>query len=125
MTYKDQLAAKANVWQTHGRTKEYLLMGGPFIRARLWSFTSGAKCEGDISLIREFVEKSFAEVGDKYWDNLFTGKDYCRDCGQSFNDENLCLCTNCSISICPFCVRNLKRHPNGNPSCRCGGEIIG
>ena len=124
MTYRENLEQRAKEWVESGRSEDKLLGGWTFIKARLWTFTPGANKEGYSKEVSELIEASFDKYGRDSWDDIFTGKDYCYSCGDRYSEENLSLCTNCTLVYCPKCPKNLH-HPNGNRSCSCGGEIIG
>lgn len=124
MTYREKLEQRASQWIESGQDKDKLLGGWSFIKARLWTFTPGAKKEGYSREVAQLVDASFNEYGQDRWDGLFTSKDYCYSCGDRYSEENLSLCTNCDLVYCPKCPQT-PSHPNGNRSCRCGGEIVG
>ncbi len=115
----------AQAWISEGEPPKLLLSGYALIAARCWSYSEGAKLEGMSDALRSFIKASERAQRRDWIDPYMEDRETCRTCGESYRFENISLCSECSKKYCYKCVSGCGRAPNGNPSCACGGEVVG
>lgn len=94
-----------------------------------WITSDGAKKEGVIEEIAQYIEAAYHAMDAKYpnwYDDLLNKRWLCDGCGMTYRVENLATCTGCLASYCHACVyERFTRAPNGNHDHHCGGEFVG
>jgi hypothetical protein len=105
--------------------RRHLLEGWGLAIAMWWTTSTGGKRDGVSDAVRAYLDVCTKDL-PKYWLlNFIDERDYCRQCGQRFQVDNMSMCTNCYDGYCWRCVGGAEYHPNGNHRCFCGGELVG
>jgi hypothetical protein len=125
MTAKQQYEDQAGRWDRAGRPADLLLSDWSLMALRCWSWSEGGKQEGVSEILGAFMAASEAASPASWLDDLMSERDTCIDCGAGYRVENLAVCTACRDCYCYRCAAAAGRAGNGNPQCRCGGEIVG
>jgi hypothetical protein len=113
--------------QKYFETKDprHLLHDWDLATALWWKTSKGAKHDGVSESLQAYFDIC-TEGFPKDWIYAYIDhRDNCSSCGESYRVDNMSVCTHCFRNYCWRCVGEQKKHPNGNPACGCGGELVG
>jgi hypothetical protein len=125
VTAREEFESAAARWDEAGRPGDRLLRGWRLLALYCWSTSPGGKHDGMSPVLREFLRVSERVEGDDWLDQMLDGRDACARCGETYHIENLKVCTRCHATVCYRCAAAGPTAANGNPACRCGGELVG
>jgi hypothetical protein len=125
MTAKEQFEAAATDWDAAGRPGDSLVSGWRLLVLHCWSTSEGGRRDGMTSILSEFLRMSERVQGPDWLDQMLEGREACARCGESYRTENIKICTHCLATVCYRCAAVGGQAENGNPGCRCGGELVG
>jgi hypothetical protein len=125
MSVKDRYEALAAAWQLAGRSSTGLLSGWELLQLQCWSHSDGAKRQSFSSTLSDYLNASVNAQSADWVEDLCGDRESCRVCGEVYRVENLQLCTDCLDTYCYRCAAAQTSATNGNPSCSCGGELVG
>lgn len=125
MTAYKKYESLAADWDLRGRPPSLLLEGCRLLALRCWAWSEGGKKDGMSEILMAFLRESKAAEPEDRADDWLYKREACCECGEYYKLENLKLCTNCALRFCYRCASRAPSLPNGNPGCRCGGELVG
>ena len=127
---RDKFETLAESWEpssstTPGSPSQWLVT-----RMYLWVHSDGAKREGVSERLEKMVKALRAQLDKErptWYEDLWEGHDYCKECGERYRMENLSMCTHCAALFGPCHMYSGGSAPNGNYQCAAcrEGEIIG
>jgi hypothetical protein len=110
-----RVRAMSDAWHLSGKQNILLLRNLELARAQLFL---GPGYKNESPEVVEYLEQSYKDPNNGYDKTVFFGKAYCHGCSQRFSNENLTICTECDIKICPYCLPKDRM-------CKCGGTLVG
>ncbi len=126
VNFREQIKLAFKRWQEHDKDEAYLFSSNyDRMLVYLWCYSDGAKKEGVSAEIAEFASANMKAIGDRNYDRMLRDRDYCSSCGETYRLENLSICIDCRNVYCYRCRGRYGVCANGNPSCSCGGDLVG
>ena len=110
-----RVQAMADAWRLSRGNPILLLRNKELARANLYFYYSIKESHPEIY---EYVIRSMAEPDNGYEEVILLGRSYCSKCSERYAHDNLSLCTECDIRVCPSCSPM-------NTKCDCGGMLVG
>lgn len=124
MTVKERYEALATQY-FETNDPRHLLKDWALATAMWWTTSRGAKHDGISDSWQNYLAACTSSLPNFSASSYIDERDYCKQCGERYKVDNMSMCTNCFDGYCWRCLGGLERHPNGNPACRCGGELVG
>jgi hypothetical protein len=125
MSAHDRFESLAAQWDAKGRPTSMLVEGDRLIALRCWTYSQGGEVDGVSPVLQAFMRASEQAQPEDWLDVYFSERETCGRCGERYRFENMMLCTHCIRTYCHRCMSGAPRSPNGNPTCACGGELVG
>ncbi|WP_395297262.1 tetratricopeptide repeat protein [Kitasatospora hibisci] len=104
--FEQRVAHLVGLWDADGRTNQWLATGTAFFILNCWSMAPSRRRSPQLAslALRDYVAACRTVAGgDRGWDAVLRQHADCPGCGQSWQLENLQVCTGCSRYTCYEC----------------------